>query len=509
MTAQPGQTLPVENRAAPPLGWRAAVWIVSAAWAILQIPYGFGLQPYLFFDSGWALTTDALISEGLVPTRDFAYFYGLLVLAVDRGWFALFGATPWAQAALSLVCAAASTHAVIRFAGSLRLGRRGRGLLLAAAPLAIMPSFFPTPAHALEHALLINAIAFQAGGRNAIALALATVCLFVKPTLTAIYGPILVGIILWGHRPAPVPWFARIRVLIPAAAVGIALAGALAARFGWDALGATLIPLDGMHLYAAKNYGFFFGTGRYFWRPDPLVWWYYPFMPVGFWLVGTAVLAIGSVRIALRGPIAAVLLTCTALHFAFVFFLFGNDMSWKYYPYVLVFGLCGVVDDAWQDVEPQRGHRGLTAALIVLAILGQSRFAVVCLVMMANAVFSSAPTHSAATAGLLASPQDQESWQRVRAIAARQRVLLLTSVGAGHILMPEIDSPRSWFLLHPIARPAEMTRLRQQIQAAEWLVIPTGPGERLDWPEFQEELGCFRIAEVHSTFVLAARFKSR
>ena len=54
--------------------WRITVWTVSAAWALLQIPYGFGLQPYVFFDAGWALSTNALISEGLVPTRDFAFF---------------------------------------------------------------------------------------------------------------------------------------------------------------------------------------------------------------------------------------------------------------------------------------------------------------------------------------------------------------------------------------------------------------------------------------------------
>jgi hypothetical protein len=72
--------------------------------------------------------------------------------------------------------------------------------------------------------------------------------------------------------------------------------------------------------------------------------------------------------------------------------------------------------------------------------------------------------------------------------------------------MPELDSPRCWFLLRPIARPAEIERVRSQIQAANWLVIPTGPGERLDtWPEFAEALGKFRIVEIHSTLVLARR----
>ena len=505
MTALDQEPRMLEERPPLPLWWRAAVWAVSAAWVVLQIPFAYGLQPYIYFDSGWALSTDELLSEGLIPTQDFAYFYGLLVLVVDRAWFALFGATPAAQAGLSLLCTAASTHAVIRFARAMRLGRAGRSLLLAASPLAIMPSFFPTPAHALEHALLINAIASQAAGRRAGALVLATTALFVKPTMAAIYGPILIVIILCGPRPTPSVRLSRLRDLAPATVALVAIAGLLAARFGIEPLIATLIPLDGMRLYAAHDYGFFFGAGRHFWLPEPLTWWYYPFMPAGFWLIGTAILAIGAATVARRGhgPNAGVTLTCIALHFAFIFFLFGNDMSWKYYPYLLVFGLCGIVDGSGTGAK-----RPLAVGLAIAAIMGQSRFALVCLAMMLQAALSPTPVRSPATAGLLASVEDQRSWGHVRQVAATQRVMLLSPVGAGHILMPEVDSPRAWFLLHPIAKPAEVASVNGQIHAADWLVIPTGPGERLDnWPEFGEALGCFRIVEIHPTFVLAKRFK--
>jgi hypothetical protein len=264
------------------MGWRFALWAIIAAWGLLQRPYGYGLQSYLFFDSGWALSTNDLLSEGLLPTRDFAYFYGLLTLAIDRFWFALFGATPAAQAGLSLVCLAAATHGVIRFASVAQLGRAGRWLLLVCAPLAIMPGFYPTPTHALEHALLINAIAFQAGGRPAAALVLATICLFIKPSLTVFYGLILIGVILFGARTAQTSGRRRARDLIPAAIVGAGVAAFLAGMFGIQPLIATLIPFDGMKLYATKQYGFFFGVGRNFWLPETIPWWYYLFTPASF-----------------------------------------------------------------------------------------------------------------------------------------------------------------------------------------------------------------------------------
>jgi hypothetical protein len=257
------------GRAPVPLGWAIAVWVVSAAWVVLQLPYGYGLASYLYYDSGWALSTDALLSEGLVPTQDFAYFYGLLTLLIDRAWFAVFGATPFAQAGLSLVSTAAATHATIRFARAVRLRRSARWLLLVCAPLAIMPSFYHTPTHALEYALLINAVALQAAGRPATALVLATICLFVKPAMAGVYGPILAGIILFGPRTTEARFGQRVRDLLPAAGICMAVAGLLAARFGTGPLLATLVPTDAAKVYAADRFGFFFGIGRQFRTPLP------------------------------------------------------------------------------------------------------------------------------------------------------------------------------------------------------------------------------------------------
>ena len=65
-------------------------------------------------------------------------------------------------------------------------------LFVAAVPVALMPLPYPTPLHAIEAALLVNALAFQARGRLAAALVLATVAVFIKPGLAYFHGLALV-----------------------------------------------------------------------------------------------------------------------------------------------------------------------------------------------------------------------------------------------------------------------------------------------------------------------------
>jgi len=490
--------------ATPPRSFTIALWAIAIGWAILQRPFGFGLQPYLFFDSGWALTTDELLRDGLVPTCDFAYFYGLLTLVVDRAWFAVFGATPFAQGGLCLVCAAAATHAVWRFAAAAALGFGARGLLLACAPLAIMPSFYSTPVHALEHALLINALAYQAKGRLPISLALATVALFVKPALAAVYGLILLGFILFGRRDPEVKILRRLRDLIPAAVTGLGVTCMLVANFGIEPLVATLVPLEAAKLYAAENYGFFFGIGRNFWLPIGPEATYYPLRPGPFWVAGTIILTWRAARDLRkeRTPLTWLASTCVALHLAFTCLFFGNAYSWQYYPYPLIFGLCLVLN------RGAPADRGTILGVGALAILGQSLVFLMTLAMLLRSAAAPGEERSAATSGLLASREDQESWTRVRALAVADTVLVLSNVGAAHAVMPEVASPRSWFLLRPVARPAEIERLRDQLASANWLVIPTGPGDKLTtWPELADQLRNFQIVEEHASFVLARRIR--
>jgi hypothetical protein len=229
-------------------------------------------------------------------------------------------------------------------------------------------------------------------------------------------------------------------------------------------------------------------------------------------------LLLGAVRAARfgRGPGSSTILTCAALHLIFIFFLFGNEMSWMYYCYLLVFGLCGVMDRVGLAAggETPKRDRLRVGLLILLAVMGQSYRLLICVAMLVNGLLSPVPSRTPTTAGMMANEQDQASWARVREIASRQRVLVLSPVGAAHQLMPEVDSPRCWFFLPAVARPAEVERIRQQIEAADYLVIPVGPGNRYDWHEvFAEQLAPFRkgVIEVdqHKSFQLARRVPNR
>src|SRR5439155_26645472 len=184
----------------PAPGWRfaAAVAAVAALSFLRSLPPLVAFENVAFRDQGWPLTVDAMVADGWVPTRDFGYFYGLLTLATDRAWFAAAGRTPWAAAGLTAVGTAFLALGLVRFARAARLGPAGRLVLLAAVPFAVMPLPYPTPMHAVEPALLVNALAFQAAGNPAAALVLATVAVFVKPGLGLVYGLVLGLLVLAG-----------------------------------------------------------------------------------------------------------------------------------------------------------------------------------------------------------------------------------------------------------------------------------------------------------------------
>src|SRR5206468_658628 len=118
-------------------------------------------------------------------------------------------------------------------------------------------------------------------------------------------------------------------------------------------------------------------------------------------------------------------------------------MSWIYYPYLLVVGVAGVIDRTGLPPRPAPASRRVrwVVALTALAGLGQS--ATVLFMLFAHAV----SVRSADTAWLYAPPSFGEDWAEVRGLAARERVFVLTDTGCAHELFPEVDSPRTWFLI--------------------------------------------------------------
>ncbi|HXD89329.1 MAG TPA: hypothetical protein VN641_22745 [Urbifossiella sp.] len=467
-----------------------ALLVLAALSFLRYLPDLLAFPVVMFGDAGWPLAVDAMLDDGLVPTRDFGYFYGLLALAIDRVWFVVAGRTPEAAVALMAVGSLGIAIGMLRWANAAGMDGRARLLLLAAVPVAIMPLPYPTAIHAIEAALLVNALASQASGRYAAALAFATAAVFVKPGLGYVHGLILVVLILRGYeRPG---WRGRLRAFVPAASLGVVLAAAFIAWWGASPLVDTLFPTRAAENYRDERYGFFFGEGRGFWLPESIHPLFYLLSPAGFWLVATLLLTAAAVeRWRRRDPQALALATCAILHVAFVLFLFGNRWSWLYYSAILVCGVAAALGSASR----------LNWFLAALAIAGQwGPYTVL--------RHSWQTLHrSEATAGLYATTADAELWGRVRDLAHREKVMVFSKTGGAFVVFPEMDSSRVWFLLRSTATKVEIDRVKGQLREATWLVLPYAGEQALypRWPEFSDELDAFALTEGGDSFQLWQR----
>lgn len=464
-------------------------------------PNTMAFERFAFGDFGWPLAVDEMLDHGLTPTRDFGYYYGLLTLVIDRGVFAAFGRTPLAVGGLYAVCNLLIAVGLIRFGLNLGVAGVSRLFLIAAAPLAVMPAFFPSTAHALEAALLMNALASQAGGRNDRALLLTVLAVLVKPALGYVYGLLLVIHILAapGSR-------SRLAQLLPAAVVGVVLVAALVAKFGWEPVWQTQFPLSAAGVYQEKNFGFF-RDGRQFWMPDNNGVMKYVLSPAGVWIAGTVFLWLAALallpRYRERGACVAV--TCAVLHAAFVFAFFGNWMSWIYYSYLLVGGVTAAITaftraPGGEDVPETEGEPGPLAwvgvvagvALVVMLLPGYY----LTTALSDLKLWAERKPHPA-TAGLTAPPHVAAEWDEVRAKGRGGKVLVLSQFGCSHLLAPEVDAVRAWVLLRASATPAELARVNDQLRAADWVVVPVGNGNDLDtWPEFADSFKRFEKVNV-------------
>jgi hypothetical protein len=472
-------------------GWTAPAILLFALTLLnflRQLPEVHSLGAVVFGDPGLGLAVDALLDDGRVPTRDFAYFYGLLGVATDRAWFALFGRTAEADTLLLFACNLLLAWGLLRFGRAVELPGPARWLLVVGVPVAVMPLRYTSPTHALDAALLAHALAWHARGQLRAAFAAAVVGVFVKSALVSVYATGLLALILFGPRCAPVSWRTRLRELIPGAVLGSLIAAVLVSWFGVEPVLKTLFPLAGAKTYEGERYGFFFGIGRRFWLPDNPSPVYYLFGPAGFWLLASVVGLAGVPGLVRdrRIPRATAVLACVGLHAAFVCLLFGNELSWLYYSFLPVLGAAGVVG-RW--VAAGVAPRWLVVGLPLLAVCGWVGFAVHGASLWKDRV------QTDATGRLFAPPADAEAWAGVRALAAREKVLVLTPSGAGRVIFPEIDSVRSSALLPVVAPAAEVDDLLARLKVADVVVVHDVTGPMFErWPPFAAELAQF--AEV-------------
>ena len=367
MTTDPGNasTDPVPFPRGLSLSWRlgllfAVEVLVLTAWSTPNERF----TRFAYCDSGTDLTIQALLARGYRPTVDFGYIYGLLPLLINKLWQGVLGASPGACRAAALVCNLATALAMGRLAAQMRVGRSGVALILFAMPDILLTSTFVL-VHVLEQALLINALAFQSRGRRDLSLALATACLFVKPSMAYLYGLIVLVAIVTTERRN---WM---RLLAPAAITGVVLGALLGAIFGIGPLLTTLTPGAGIEVYRQSNHGFFRGVGREFWYiPGGGLRDYFRY-EVGSWMVGTFLLFTGAVlalaRWARRNASCndEIVLTCAIQHAAFILIFFGNRWTWVYYYATMILGLAAIAGRG-------RRHGAIIGLLALLVQIGRA-----------------------------------------------------------------------------------------------------------------------------------------
>lgn len=440
--------------------------------AILRLPIGLDFNAYAFADRGSFLTVCYLAAHGSRPGVDFGYPYGLLSIMTAQAWFHVLGLTPRVDELAMLACGLFGVWGLARFASAMRLGWIGIILLVAAFPFTILPSY-QSFVYALEASILCNALAEQAAGRRANALALATAACFAKPSMGYLYGFVLVLLTAcdtWGKAESRVRWSELLKSFLPAAMTAAVLAVILADVYGLSSLVATLVPASGRAIYKAIGYGSVFFSGRSLWYDPKSGLAFYLLTIAGFWIAASLWLAVAGLRAVWRLTCTYLtrnvprvedefVFTCALLHVVFITTFFGAATSWEYYSYLLVMGVAAT---SICDAVSAR----LTAILAVLAFTGN--FAHVQMALYKWRVTAPEPQMR----GLWASDRERSAWIRVLAATAGHETVALTFQGCAPLL-GDFQPPIGAYLVPHEALPAEVALRLERVKRASMVFAVT------------------------------------
>jgi MFS family permease len=431
---------------------------------IARRPVDMSFDHFAFFDYGANFTLQYLISAGYRPAIDFGYHYGLLAALIGRVWFGCMGATASAYQWAMVTGAILFAWALARIFAGRRIGGPGIALLIVSFGLAFQSSY-PNLAHCIEAVILAHALAAQARGSYRNALALATTAVFVKPSMGYIFGAVLLVLMALEIRRNRGGMRDFIAAAFPSAVIFGAASVVLIGVYGARSFLFTIVPIEGVSLYRAVNFGLA-SSGRYLWdplaRPIPMF-----FIDIsGFWIASTAYLIVAAILQAwswMRGEelsrAGEVIITSAVLHLSFMVFFFGGGASWIYYSYLLAIG-CALA------TEMGRGWRLVAVPLSVLALLSWTS--------TASFIYRQWKTRSpnAQTAGLWSIPGQASEWNKVLAMAHREKMVVLDTKGAVELMYPEFGKPVSMFLDPGLETQEDVARKAAQLKAAEAFVVP-------------------------------------
>lgn len=471
------------------LSWPGAALVAEVlAVDFLQIPSRLGFDGVAFGDYGFNITVQSLISRGYRPGFEFGYPYGSLSLLFGKLWFSALGATPAAFYAATVVCDLLFVLGLVTFLRQARIPLCGFALAMVSVPFSVIMDI--TFAHCFERVLLCWALAQQANGRKANALALATGAVFTKPAMGFVYGGLLLFSIIWKLRAQCELKIRRLaRELRPAAMLGSFLFVILSLVYSAPVVLRLLLPSTGAEIYRLNRFGFFGETGRAFWYFPGVHVGYYIGTPVTFWFFASACLLLGgccaAIRIARNSSeqtrsvaLNEVVLSCALMHFAFVMFFFGSNASWASYVYILAIGVVGMTQ--WPG-NAARAAWVLTA----LGVAGQKG-------ALVDDLYSRVYTApSATTAGLWVSDDERQEWKEALEYLKGGSAVVLAGDGAVQSLFSQFHPPVVASLIRGQTTEGELHREFHVLSEAHSAVVPEVPNSShfLDsWPEFGRAL---------------------
>ncbi len=407
--------------------WRLQTWLFVLLAAelialdIIRLPYGLDFDAFAFSDIGSNFTIQRLVALGQRPQIDFGYHYGLLPILLGKIWFSLFGMTPIAYEVSMVACGLVVVWALAQIAASLQFRAFGLALLFIGLGFAIQVSY-PNLAHILESALIALALSSQSRGHRNAALAFACAGLFCKPSMSYVYGLVLVIPIATNLSRSRATVSDFVRAFAPAAITGTVLIVILATLYSPASAIRTLFPVQGAIAYHDQNFGFFRGIGRSFWNPPNVPWIFYLLDFSGFWIASsTFLLVCGAMAwtrwhrqiavIALDTRRDEIVWTCATLHVAFVCFFFGNQWSWICYSFILILGIAAAA-----DLSPMNRRLALILCFLGLTSwIGRGWYI---------AKYWRERSPSPITGGLWAPLDETAEWRNVLAIADGRRAIV-------------------------------------------------------------------------------------
>ena len=435
---------------------------------IIQLPVSMTFDLFAFGDTGANFTIQHLVSLGLRPGIDFGDPYGLLPILAGRIWFSLFGATPITYEASMLACGLVVVWALAQIAASLRFRTLGTALLFIALGFAIQASY-PNLAQIMESALIALALSSQSRGHRATALAFVTAGLFCKPSMSYVYGLVLVTLIAVELFRSRASLSDIVRVFAPAFITGTLLIVILATLYSPGSLIRTLIPVQGMRTYHGQHFGFFSASGRGFWNPPKVPWFFHLIDFSGFWIAGSIFLVVcGAIawirwnRQIAAGTVDAhrneILWTSAILHVTFVLVFFGNQWSWNYYSYILILGVAAAADLSLTN----------RSVALILCILGLTSW--LYRGWTIDRYWRERST-SPLTSGLWAPPVEIAEWRNARALARGHRAIVLETKGDAGLMFPEFAPPVALYLDPGLMQVPEIQRQVEQLSDASIVVV--------------------------------------